>query len=45
MMVKVEMPRAQWDAVLVCLRELMDQGWIVTALYNEIIDQVDEQEY
>ena len=45
MMVKVEMPRADWDAVLTCLRELMDQGWIVKSLYNDIIDQVDEQEY
>jgi hypothetical protein len=45
MMVKVEMPRANWDQVLTCLQELMSQGWIVTALYNEIIDQVDEQEY
>jgi hypothetical protein len=44
-MVKVEMPRGQWDQVLECLRTLMDQGYIVKALYNEIIDQVDEQEY
>jgi hypothetical protein len=45
MMVKVEMPRAQWDEVLECLRMLMDQGYILKSLYNEIIDQVDEQEY
>ena len=44
-MVKVEMPRGDWDAVLTGLRELMDQGWIVKSLYNDIIDQVDEQEY
>jgi hypothetical protein len=44
-MVKVEMPRGQWDSVLVCLSELMNQGWIVKGLYDEIIDQVDEQEY
>jgi hypothetical protein len=45
MMVKVEMPRANWDQVLECLHTLMDQGYIVKGLYNEIIDQVDEQEY
>ena len=44
-MVKVEMPRANWDQVLECLRELMNQGYIVKSLYNEITDQVDEQEY
>jgi len=44
-MVKVEMPRGQWDQVLECLRELMNQGYLVKSLYNEIIDQVDEQEY
>ena len=45
MMVKVEMPRGSWEEVLECIRILMDQGYILKALYNEIIDQVDEQEY
>jgi len=45
MMVKVEMPRASWEEVLECLRMLMNQGYILKSLYNEIIDQVDEQEY
>ena len=44
-MVKVEMPRASWEEVLECLRMLMNQGYILKSLYNEIIDQVDEQEY
>ena len=44
-MVTVTMPRGDWDQVLECLRELMNQGYIVKALYNEITDQVDEQEY
>ena len=44
-MVKVEMPRASWEEVLECLRMLMNQGYILKPLYNEIIDQVDEQEY
>ena len=44
MMVKVEMPRASWEEVLECLRMLMNQGYILKPLYNEIIDQVDEQE-
>jgi hypothetical protein len=44
-MVKVEMPRADWDQVLDCLRILMHQGYIVKSLYNDIVDQVDEQEY
>jgi hypothetical protein len=43
-MVKVEMPRASWEEVLECLRMLMNQGYILKGLYNEIIDQVDEQE-
>jgi len=43
-MVKVEMTRAEWDLVLVCFRELMNQGWLVKGFYNKIVDQVDEQE-
>ena len=44
-MVKVEMPSAYWDQVLLCLRELMNQGYTVKNLYNEITEQLSEQEY
>lgn len=39
------MPRGEWDTVLLCLRELMNQGWILKSTYSEISEQVDQQEY
>jgi len=41
----VKMPRADWDTVTMCLEELMSQGWTLKPLYNEINDQLDDQEY
>jgi hypothetical protein len=43
-MVKVEMPRADWDQVLMCLRDLMNEGYILGSLYCDILDQVESQE-
>lgn len=39
------LPRAEIDTLIMCLQELMSQGWILKSLYNEINDQLDEQEY
>ena len=44
-MVKVEMPRGQWDAVLILLEELETQGYYVKSLIKEISTQVYSQEY
>ena len=37
--------RGDMDTLVMCLQELMKQGWILKSLYNEINDQLDEQEY
>ena len=39
------LPRGDMDTIVMCLQELMKQGWILKSLYNEINDQLDEQEY
>lgn len=47
-MVKVNMPRAQWDAVLFILEETNKAQWnrpFIMALHKEIADQVYSQEY
>lgn len=45
-MVKVEMPRADWDATLMTLKYMRDtQGWLLDNLINDIETQVDGQEY
>lgn len=44
-MVKVEMPRASWDMVLMLINEESKRGYMVDALYKEISDQVYSQEY
>lgn len=43
-MVKVEMPRGQWE-LLIMLLEQNSQGYLVSPLINEISDQVYSQEY
>ncbi len=45
-MPKVNLPRASWDAVMLCL-EKMDEWhlWITEPLRKEIEDQVYSQEY
>lgn len=44
-MVTVKMPRANWDAVIVCLELLESQGLLTGPIINEIQEQVDRQEY
>jgi hypothetical protein len=44
-MVKVEMPRAQWDSVLYLINFAESYGLVVGSLYKEIEDQVYSQEY
>lgn len=44
-MVKVNMPRASWDEVLMILDDYKQQGYLVGPLINEISEQVDKQEY
>lgn len=40
------LPRADMDTIVMCLQHLMrNEGWMLRALYNEINDQLDEQEY
>lgn len=39
------LPRADMDTIVECIRELMNQGWILGSLYQDINDQLDEQEY
>ena len=41
----VKMPRADWDAVIMCLETMRDQGWLVDALIRDMTKQVDSQEY
>jgi hypothetical protein len=44
-MVTVKMPRANWDAVIECLKLLQNQGLLTGPVIKEISDQVDRQEY
>jgi hypothetical protein len=44
-MVKVEMPRASWDAVIASLEVMKAEGYILGGLIKEIEDQVYSQEY
>jgi hypothetical protein len=45
-MVKVEMPRADWDATIMVLQYMRDtHGWLLDSLINDIEGQVDGQEY
>ena len=44
-MVKVKMPRAKWDTVLMLINEASKAGWLVDSLYKEIEDQVNSQEH
>ena len=50
-MVKVEMPRAQWESVLYILEQYAKRDWprdrnpIVMAIYTEIDQQIYSQEY
>jgi hypothetical protein len=50
-MVKVELPRAQWESVLYIIEEFSKRDWprtpnpITMALYTEIDQQVYSQEY
>jgi hypothetical protein len=40
------LPRADMDTIVECVRHLMrNEGWILGALYQEINDQLDGQEY
>lgn len=43
-MIRVELPRADWDMLEDCLEVLRDQGWIVDALLKDIQKQTDAQE-
>jgi len=44
-MPKVNMPRANWDAVLAVLNFAESYGLEVYPLYKEISDQIERQEY
>ena len=50
-MVKVEMPRASWESVMVLLKERAEIDWprepnsFIMALVKEIDEQVYSQEY
>lgn len=41
----VKMPRASWEAVLVALDTLINQGYLLQSEYAEIDAQVYDQEY
>lgn len=44
-MPSVKMPRGDWDAVILCLETMRDQGWLVGPILSDITKQVDSQEY
>lgn len=40
------LPRADMDTIVECIRHLMyNEGWMLGALYQDINNQLDEQEY
>lgn len=41
----VNMPRGDWDAVIMCLEILRDQGYLVSSIIADMTKQVDSQEY
>lgn len=41
----VKMPRGDWDAVIMCLEILRDQGYLVSGIIADMTKQVDSQEY
>ena len=43
-MIRVELPRADWNMLEDCLEILRDQGWIVDALLKDIQKQTHAQE-
>ena len=43
-MIKVEMPLASWETVMISLETLMQQGYILKGEYLDICDQVYKQE-
>lgn len=44
-MVKVEMPRASWNSVVMILEIAKRDGWLVDDLLEDINKQLDGQEY
>lgn len=44
-MPSVKMPRGDWDAVILCLETMRDQGWLVGPILSDITKQVDSQEH
>jgi hypothetical protein len=41
----VKMPRASWESVLIGLETLIDQGYLLKSEYQDIDNQIAEQEY
>lgn len=44
-MPKVNLPRASWEQILLILEDYRQQGYLVSALVEELSEQVYSQEY